>query len=426
MNEEKPIYYDSNIRCPKCSKFIDERRFIEDYCGCGFRLRITFDYETLKEYVTKKKLRERPFNHLRYREFFPVKNHSNLIDLGAGGTPLIHSHRLAERFGIKQLFLKIETGNPSGSFKDRPISIGVSKAVEHDSETLTAASSGNAAASLATFGARAGKRVVVFVPEHSPGGKLAQLMFLGANVIRVSVAKEGEDPTVTLFKEAYKAFNWTPCPSFGPFNPFQFEGTKSLGFEICEQLEGEVPDWILCPTGSGGLLAGTYKGFLEFEKLGFCNNLPRMVAVQPGECAPIVKAALKKVSPLDFSDWDKTPKTVAGGLADPHPWDAETALEHIYDSKGTGIAVSEEAILRTQKWLAKDEGIFGEPSGTAGLAGLETLINDGTIDSGDFIVVPITGTGFKDPEVVLESQESSPCISPSLEELKLLLEQLRE
>ncbi|MFX1511505.1 MAG: threonine synthase [Promethearchaeota archaeon] len=410
------------MSCPKCHKIISEQDFISNYCGCGFRLRISFDYDVLNSSITKKMLQARIFNHLRYREFYPIKDPARLISLGVGGSPLIHSHRLAKKMGLKALYLKIETGNPSGSFKDRPISVGVSKAVELGSTTLTAASSGNAAAALATFGARAGLRVIVFVPELAPQGKIAQLTFLGTTVVRVSVEKEAEDPTVTLFKKAYQAYNWTPCPSFGPFNPFQFEGTKSLGFELCEQFNWAAPDWILCPTGSGGLLAGAYKGFEEFKRLDFCESIPQMVAVQPQECAPIVKAVLNKIEPLEFPDWQKTPKTVAGGLADPHPWDADSALEAIYTSNGTAVAVSEEAILRTQRWLATEEGIFGEPSGTAALAGLEELVNRGTIDPSDKVVVPITGTGFKDPEVVLSSQEVLPPIPPSLEKLKALLE----
>ena len=134
--------------------------------------------------------------------------------------------------GLKNLYFKLELNNPSGSFKDRPISIGVSKAKEFQATTLTAASSGNAAAALATLGARGGFEVVVFVPEHAPQGKIAQLSFLGAKVIRVSVVKEGEDPTVTLFKKAYREYGWTPSPSFGPFNPFQFQIERLLHRQI--------------------------------------------------------------------------------------------------------------------------------------------------------------------------------------------------
>jgi len=420
----KELFYNPNLICPKCRKEIYENDFIINYCNCGYKLQIIFNYELLKEEISKKLLMARPFNHERYVEFYPLKDPENLIYLGTGGTPLVKAEKLGEKIGVKKLFLKVESGNPSGSFKDRPISVGVSKAKELKSTTVTAASSGNAAAALATYAARAGLKAVVFVPEHAPQGKIAQLTFLGAKVIRVSILKEGEDPTVVLFRKAYKAFGWTPSPSFGPFNPFQFEGTKSLGFEICEQLGWEVPDWVICNTGSGGLLAGTYRGFEEFEKLDFISHTPKMVAVQPEECAPIVESVRRKIKPLNFLDWSKTPKTVAGGLADPHPWDGNEALEAIYQSKGTAVAVKEEDILRTQRWLAADEGIFAEPSGTAALSGLEELINDGTIDPNDVIVLPITGTGFKDPEIVFRSLKVFNPIPPDLNELTSLLSRM--
>jgi threonine synthase len=419
------MFYQTTLKCPKCHKTIDEENFINEYCGCGYRLQISFNYEKLQEKITKDLLNNRPFNHARYVEFYPLKDQTNLIDLGTGGTSFVKSKRLAEKIGLKNLYLKLELSNPSGSFKDRPISIGVSKAKELRSKTLTAASSGNAAAALATYGARGGFEVVVFVPEHAPRGKIAQLSFLGAKVIRVSVVKEGEDPTVTLFKKAYQEFGWTPSPSFGPFNPFQFEGTKSLGFEICEQLKWKTPDWVLCNTGSGGLLAGTYQGFKEFKSLDFINETPKMVAVQPEECAPIVHSYEKRVPPLDFIDWTKTPNTIAGGLADPHPWDGNEALEAIYDSKGTAIAVNEDNIARTQNWLAAYEGIFGEPSGTAAIAGLEQLLADGTIDWNDTVVIPITGTGFKDPEVVLQKTVVYDAITPNIRDLSSLLNRMK-
>lgn len=416
--------YDSLLECPKCGKAVTEKNFLTESCNCGLRLRIRFDYEKLKETVSKEKLQKRPFSHWRYQEFFPIRDQRNLIDLGCGGTPLLLSQKLGKkRFGLKNLYFKVEIGNPSGSFKDRPISVGVSKGVEFEAGVFTAASSGNAAAALATFGARAGKEVVVFVPEHAPSGKLSQLAFLGATVIRVKEEVEAQDPSVTLFKLAYETFGWMPSPSFGPFNPFQFEGTKSLGFELCEQFNWEPPDWIILATGSGGLLAGTHKGFKEFETLDFISKIPRHVAVQPEECAPIVDGVIKNIPPLEFQDWKKTPKTVAGGLADPHPWDADSALAAISASSGTGVAVTEEAILRTQRWLAQDEGIFGEPSGTAGLAGLELLIERGDIDRSDRVVVPITGIGFKDPEVLSREISLPPPIFPRISELQSVLKQ---
>ncbi|MFX0149592.1 MAG: threonine synthase [Candidatus Hodarchaeota archaeon] len=417
------MFYNPELECPKCKVITDEHDFVNKNCDCRFRLRIHFDYEALKEVISKKFLRKRPFNHDRYFEFYPLKDPSeNLISLGVGGTPLVKSNKLADRLGVKSLFLKVETGNPSGSFKDRPISIGVSKAKEYGAKTVTAASSGNAAAALATFGARGAMDVIVFVPEHAPQGKLTQLAFLGAKIVRVSIEKEGEDSSVTLFEKAYKKYGWTPSPSFGPYNPFQFEGTKSLAFELCEQFNWEVPDWILCNTGSGGLLSGSFKGFKEFLTLDFIDHIPRMIAVQPEECAPIVEAARNRTSPFEFHDWPRTPNTAAGGLADPHPFDGDAALEAIYNSNGSGVAVSEKEILETQKWLATDEGIFGEPSGTAAIAGLIQLINNGTIDTNDIIVIPITGAGYKDLGIITNSLKIPAAIKPRIKELAALLD----
>ncbi len=414
-------YYDSMLECPKCKKRVHERDFQAQSCDCGFRLRITFFYEQLKEVISKSLLSKRAFNHDRFIEFYPLQTPSNLIQMGTGGTSLVKSVRIAKKLGLKNLFFKLENRNPSGSFKDRPISIGVSKANEFGSKTLTAASSGNAAASLATFGAKANQNVVVFVPEEAPLGKIAQLSLLGAQVIRVKNTQEGVDSSIKLFRDAYKIMGWTPCPSFGPFNPFQFEGTKSMAFELCEQLEYTVPDWILCPTGSGGLLSGVFRGYKEFQTLGFINSVPKMVAVQPEECSPIVESFKEKLDPLGFKDCKSTPNTLAGGLADPHPWDADSALEALYESQGEAVAVAEKDIIRTHSECAKYEGIFGEPTGTTALAGLERLVFDGTIDPSDMIVIPITGTGFKDIDCVLRNARLRDPIMPSIEDLKRIL-----
>jgi len=416
-------FYDPILICPKCKKKIQEKEFISKKCNCGFRLRLNFNYEQLKEAISKTLLSKRIFNHNRYVEFFPIQNPTNLIQSGTGGTSLIKSHYIAKKLGLKNLYFKLENQNPSGSFKDRPISIGVSKAKEFGAKTLTAASSGNAGAALATFGAKANKKVVVFVPEVTTLEKLAQLTLLGAKVIRVKNMQEGVDSSIFLFKEAYNRMGWTPCPSFGPFNPFQFEGTKSMAFEICEQMDFNVPDWVLCPTGSGGLISGVFKGFKEFKILDFIKSVPKMVAVQPEQCSPIVESFRKRVDPLNFMDWNFTPETIASGLADPHPWDADSALEALYESKGEAVSVSEEDIIRTHSECAKKEGIFGEPTGTAALAGLERLVFDGTIDPTDVIVIPITGTGFKDIKSILNNKKLRDPINPSIDELTRTLSQ---
>ena len=407
-------------RCAKCgNEYTDDNVPAND--GCGGRIDIHFDLELLKDSVTKKELILRKGGLWKYFDFMPIKKHENIVSLGEGNTPLLKSKRLANEMGLSNLYLKIETGNPSGSFKDRPISVGVTRAYEDGAETVSAASSGNAAAAMSTYAASAGLRAVVFVPEGAPAGKLIHLRTLGAKVFRVKKVDEGVDPTTTLLNAACRDLGWTPTPSFGPFNCFQFEGTKSLGYEIAEQMNWEMPDWILFPTGSGGLMAGTMKGLWEFREMGLIDRLPKPVVVQPEGCAPIVRAFKEGHDPLNIVPWDSN-ETVAGGLADPFPWDGDAALKYLKLANGEVVAVSDPSIEKVLVLLGKYEGVFAEPTGVAALAGLESLIQDGTISKSDTIVVPITGSGFKDLDTPDRLTPGVPVINPEISELKNALE----
>ncbi len=384
----------SKYQCAKCKKTYDDDS-VPPNDGCGGRIDITFNLDDIREVITRDELERREPGLWKYFELMPLRRRESIVTLGEGGTPLLQALSLGKRMGLKRVFLKLETGNPSGSFKDRPICVGVSRANEDEADTVAAASSGNAAASMSTYAARAGIRAVVFVPEDAPAAKLIHLRALGAKVFRVRKVQEGVDPTTTLLKAACKEFGWTPSPSFGPFNCFQFEGTKSMGFEIAEQMDWSVPDWILFPTGSGGLMAGTMKGFWEFREMGLIDELPRPVVVQPTGCAPIVRAFNEQHDPLNIVPWDSN-ETVAGGLADPFPWDGDAALKYLKMANGKAISVSDEEIEKYLVILGKSEGVFAEPSGVAAVAGLAQLVDGGVIDRDDTVVVPITGSGFKD------------------------------
>jgi len=325
----KNMSYIKQMICSKC-KTEHAPKSAPENDGCGGRIDIILDIESLKEKLNKKLIITRGNNPWKYLEFYPIFNPTNFITLGEGNTPLLKSNRLAKVLGLKNLYFKVETQNPSGSFKDRPISIGISKAVENQASTVISASSGNAAAALATYGAKIGLTVIVFVPESAPSDKITQLLFLGAKVIQVAQDDEPGDPTFKLLKKAYDAYGWTPIPSMGSFNCWQFEGNKSIGYEVAEQLDWEVPDWMLFPTGSGGLLAGSMKGFKEFVDMGFIDRLPRAVAVQPTGCAPVVRAIQTGTDAHEISAWGPT-DTIAGGLADPYPWDGDAAVNMIRD-----------------------------------------------------------------------------------------------
>lgn len=413
--------YIKEMKCARCSKKYDPNggpiRCSNHDDG---RLDIYYDYDALREVVTQAELSKRPRGVWRYRELLPVNHPKNIVSLGEGGTPLIPARRLGQRLALERLWLLDDTRNPTSSFKDRPMTVGLSKAVELSYQTVVSASSGNAAAALSAYSAKAGLTCVTFVPEMASAGKLAQLTMYGAKVIRVRGLESGQDPTVKMLKEVCDRYNWYPCPSFGPMNPYQAEGPKTMSYEIAEGLGWVAPDWVFVPVGAGGGIAGNWKGYKDFEELDFIKTSPRMVAVQSAGCAPLVRAFEQGVDPLKIKAWEK-PDSIATGLMDPFPWDGDAALKAVRDSRGTAIVVSNDEILEAQRLLAKTEGIFAEPSGVASLAGLIKLAAAGGAERSDTVVVEITGSGLKDPETAKKGMVEVPVINASMQELERVL-----
>ena len=215
-----------------------------------------------------------------------------------------------------------------------------------------------------------------------------------------------------------KKFGWYPCPSFGPFNPYQTEGTKPMAYEVCEQLEWEPPDIVFLQVGGGGLLYGNWKGYKEFETLGITNKTPRIVAVQSTGNMPLVRAYKEDMNPKKIKPWSK-PSTIASGIEDPYPWDGASVLKAIKQSNGTAIAVTDDEIIDAILMLGKFEGIFTSPTGAAALAGLIKMVNEGEIDRDEKIVIPITESGLKNPMAAASRPEISsktPVINPDLDE----------
>jgi threonine synthase len=382
------------------------------------RLDIYYNYDNLSKNVTKKMLSDRTPGVWKYREFLPVESKKNIVTLNEGGTPFIKANNLAKKIGLRNLYLKDETRNPTGSFKDRSMTVGLSKAIEFGAKTVATASSGNAAASLGAYSAKAGLRCFAFVLESASFSKIAQIHLYGANVVRVKQNQDGVDPTVHLLRMVVEEYGWYPCPSFGPFNPYQVEGPKTISYEIIEQLEWNIPDWVFVPVGSACLLTGVWKGFRDFLNVGFTDSMPKMAAIQSSGCPPLVKGFKEGKGPFEIQPW-KDACTCASGLADLFPWDGDAALGFLKDS-GTAEEVSDEEILEAQKLLASTEGIFAEPSGVTSLAGLKKLLDQGAIDRDENVTLLITGTGLKDPDVVKRMFKGAPMIEPSIEEFEKL------
>lgn len=405
------------LKCSKCGRTytLDDKPVMCVNKDLG-RLDIYYDYEAIKEAVTRSDLGRREFSMWRYFEFLPLRDRRNIVSLGEGGTPLIKAERLGEVLGLKNLYLKDETRNPTGSFKDRCMSVAVSMAKEFGFTKAATASSGNAAAALAAYGARAGIDVVAFVPDFAGYGKIAQLLFYGAKVVKLRW-KTAEDPTVMMLRLVVEKYGFYPSPSFGPFNPYQIEGPKTISFEIMEQLGWSVPDQVFVPTGAASLLTGVYRGFRDFNEVGWVNGYPRLVAVQSTGNMPFVRAWLERQDPDHIRPWEKPPETIATGLEDTFPWDGDAGLRALYKTNGYGVGVEDELILKAMKMLASLEGVFAEPSGAAGLAGLIKAVEDGSVDKDETIVVLVTGHGLKDPDIVKKTAGDAPVIDPVEEQL---------
>jgi threonine synthase len=378
------------------------------------RLDIYYNYEEISRILTRDVLEKRPFNMWRYLELLPVPSRDYIVSLGEGGSPLLKAMRLGEKLGLRNLYLKDETRNPTGSFKDRAMSVSISMALYFNYKKAVIASSGNAAASLAAYGARANIEVYALVPHFASRSKISQLLMYGAKVIKIRWL-EAEDPTVKMMRILYEKYGFYPSPSFGVFNPYQVEGPKTISMEIIEQLQWQTPDQVFIPTGAASLLTGVYKGFRDFNKLGFIDKYPKLIAVQPEGNHPLVRAWRERVDPFNIKPWEKPPQTIATGLEDTYPWDGDMGLRALYDTKG--VVVSDEEIVKAMKLLASLEGIFAEPSGAAGLAGLIKAIEEKLVDRDEIVVVLVTGHGLKDVDIAMKITSEPPTINPSEEEL---------
>jgi threonine synthase len=419
--ENRNMAFVTKLKCARCGR---EYSLDAKLCMCpqedSGRLDVYYDYSALAEATDKDTLSKRIPNVWKYYEFLPIRDKRAIVDLGSGNTPLLKADRLASKIGLKTLYIKDETHNPTGSFKDRSMTVGVSKAVEFGYRVTATASSGNAAAALAAHSAKAGLGCYAFVLCSAPDIKLSQIGLYGAIVTRVQSMVEGKDPTVQMLRSAVKEYGWYPCPSFGPFNPYQVEGPKTMTYEIVEQLNWNTPDWIFIPTGSGCLAAGIWKGLNDYTSLDFIHSSSRLAIIQSEGCAPLVRAFKSRADPFNIKPWEN-PNTIAGGLADVYPWDGDAALAALRETNGLAEEVSDRDILQAQRVLASNEGIFAEPTGVASLAGLIRLIEEGVVKRDESVVVLVTGSGFKDPNSARLQSTEVPIIKPDLIDFQKLL-----
>lgn len=365
---------------------------------CGDLLEVKYDFERISKILEKSDWRNVPLSVWRYKDFMPIDDISKIVSLNEGGTGLHSCHKLGKQLGLLQLCVKNEGENPTGSFKDRGMTVGVSKAAELGAKNVICASTGNTSASLAAYAAKAGMRCTVLIPSGKIAyGKLAQAMIYGAKVLQVRGNFDQSLDMVLKLSEKHP-----DVYLLNSINPFRVEGQKSLGFEICDQMKNEPPDRVIVPVGNAGNISAIWKGFSEFHRLGFIRKLPKMTGIQAAGSAPIAQAIKRnsaEIVPVE------NPETVATAIRIGAPVSWKKAVNAIRKSGGTAETVTDEEILAAQKQLARVEGIFVEPASASSIAGLVKLVNNGVIDKDERVVCVTTGHGLKDPDTAVKMSE---------------------
>ncbi len=399
------------LKCRECGRLYPaEALHVCEYCFGP--LEADYDYEAIRANVSREKIAAGPRSIWRYRDFLPVEG-DRTVDIGAGLTPLVRADNLARELGLRELWIKNDAVNPSYSFKDRPVSVASSKAIELGFDTLACASTGNLACSVAAHAARAGLKACVFIPANLEQGKI-----LGAGIYEPTlIAVDGNyDDVNRLCSEVSDQYPW----AFVNINlrPYYSEGSKTLAFEVAEQLGWRAPDHVVVPIASGSLFSKVWKGFNELAKTGLIDGVPtRMSAAQAEGCSPVHQAYLAgttQVRPV-------RPNTIAKSLAIGNPADGYYCLKIIAQSGGASAAATDDEIVDGIKLLARTEGIFTETAGGVTIACLKKLAQTGQIRPDEVTVAYITGNGLKTQEAVAEHVTRPIRIAPTFEAFEAAL-----
>lgn len=400
------------LKCKECGREYE----IKPYHVCEFcfgPLEVVYDYDAIKKKFSKKDIENRPKTMWRYKELLPVESEPQ-VGKNVGFTPLIRAERLGKVLGVKNLYIKNDAVNyPTLSFKDRVVSVAISKAIEFGFKIVSCASTGNLANSVAALAAEGGLESYIFIPHDLEQGKILSTLIYGAKLIGI---KGSYDEVNRLCSEIADNYRW----AFVNINirPFYSEGSKTFGFEIAEQMRWKPPQHIIVPMAGGSLITKIWKGLKEFEKLGFLDQIStKIYGAQASGSNPIVLAYKEGV------DWIKPqrPKTIAKSLAIGNPADGFYALKTIRESGGSAEDVSDEEIVEAMKLLARTEGIFTETAGGVTLGVAKKLIEQGVIPKDETILIAITGNGLKTQEAVQNNVGEPLIIEPKFSDFERIV-----
>jgi threonine synthase len=380
----------THLACGQCGKSHPAGALHNLCTACGRPLLVQYDLAAVAAALTKERLATRAPSLWRYRELLPVTRPENIVTLGEGSTPLLALPRLGKSLGMDRLWLKDEGQLPTLSFKSRGQAVAISMAKELGVQRVAIPSAGNAAGAMAAYAARAGMEAWVFMPEDVPQGNLMECDLLGARIRLVNglIGDCGK-----IVKDGAQAMGWFDVSTLK--EPYRLEGKKTMGLEVAEQMGWTVPDVIVYPTGGGTGLIGMWKAFNELERMGWIGpKRPRLVSVQAEGCAPIVRAFHAHA---DYAEPWQNAHTVAAGLRVPSAVGDFLMLRALRETRGTAVAVSDEAMLQDQKALARLEGICPAPEGGATLAALRKLLAEGWLRRDESVVLFNTGHFIKYP-----------------------------
>ncbi|HVZ81083.1 MAG TPA: threonine synthase [bacterium] len=396
--------YVKALKCRECGQEYEKAaKYVCEFCFGP--LEAAYDYDKIKKDVTREKISSRSLNIWRYREFLPVEG-DKFNSLGEGFTPLLKADRLGEELGLSKLYIKNDCANPTHSFKDRVVSVASTRALELGFDTLACASTGNLANAVSAYGAKGGMKRFVFIPSNLEPSKVTASLIYDPNLIGVN---GNYDDVNRLCSEIAGKYKW----AFVNINmrPYYAEGSKTLGFEVAEQLGWKSPEQVVVPVASGSLLTKIWKGTQEFAKTGLIEARPmRVFGAQAEGCSPVTTAYKAKTDTFR----PVKPNTIAKSLAIGNPADGFYALKTIAESNGGAEMVNDEEIVEGIKLLARTEGIFAETAGGVTIGCLKKLAESGALDPDKVTVAFITGTGLKTQEAVMGHLKKHEVIQPNL------------
>jgi len=379
----------TQLECSLCKQAYPADQ-VANLCSCGGPLLVRFDLDVLRHRWPRRSVANGPSSMWRYAPILPP-NDASIVSLGEGWTPLVRTRRLGSRIGSDALWVKDEGLNPTGSFKARGLSCAISMCKELGIQKVAIPSAGNAASAMAGYAAAAGIEAHIFMPMDVPQANFLDCKAYGAHVTLINglISDCGR-----IVAERGPAEGWFDVSTLK--EPYRIEGKKTMGYEVAEQMDWELPDAIFYPTGGGVGMIGMWKAFDEMEKLGWIGSRrPKMIAVQAAGCAPIVRAFDENEPRSRFFD---NAHTVAAGLRVPKALGDFLVLQAVRESHGAAVAVTDEEMLDAGVQLASDEGIYAAPEGAACVAALSKLLASGFLKSTDRVVLYNTGSGLKYPE----------------------------